>query len=95
MYLLRKKFKLPDTAEKVIFFITGICGLIFTAVGLFYWFFVAGLPYQDPTDEIQKQWLIANLLGDVFFLCGITAFVGGIVGELVLIYCKKRRLTNE
>ena len=89
--LIRKKYNLPDSTETALFCFSGICGIISLAVGVYFWFFVGGLPYQDPTEDMLSHWAFAHKLGDIFGLCGIIALVGGIVGELVLIYCKKRR----
>lgn len=55
-------------------------GIVLVLVGFVYDLLFAGLPYQDPTPEIQSRWeshkFVANLFyetGGIIFLLGLFA----------------------
>lgn len=57
-----------------------LLGIGLILAGFAYDVFFAGIPYQDPTTELQAQWefhqSVANILyrsGGVVLLCGILA----------------------
>ena len=55
-------------------------GLIILAVGVYYMVFKAGIPYQDPTVEMQIQYAVNYGIGDVLLKLGLVfALCGGIM----------------
>lgn len=54
-------------------------GLIILVIGLYYLVIKAGIPYQDPTVEMQIQYAINDGIGSVLSKAGfILALCGGI-----------------
>ena len=61
-----------------------LTGLIILAIGLYYLVVKAGIPYQDPTVEMQIQYAIDDGIGSVLSKAGfILALCGGIVRVVV------------
>lgn len=59
-------------------------GLIILVLGLYYAVIKAGIPYQDPTAEMQIQYAINYGIGSILLKMGAAlALIGGIV-RLVL-----------
>lgn len=57
-----------------------LAGLIILVIGLYYILIKAGIPYQDPTVEMQVQYGINHGIGSVLSKTGlIIALCGGIV----------------
>ena len=56
-----------------------LAGLIILVIGLYYLVIKAGIPYQDPTVEMQIQYAIHHGIGSVLSKVGvILALCGGI-----------------
>lgn len=56
-----------------------LSGLIILVIGLYYLVIKAGIPYQDPTVEMQVQYAIHYGIGSVLSKTGlILAVIGGI-----------------
>ena len=56
-----------------------LSGLIILVIGLYYLVIKAGIPYQDPTVEMQVQYAIHYGIGSVLSKTGlILAVLGGI-----------------
>lgn len=59
-------------------------GLIILVIGLYYLVIKAGIPYQDPTVEMQIQYAINDGIGSVLSKAGfILALCGGIARVVV------------
>ncbi|MBQ9518360.1 MAG: hypothetical protein IJR59_00495 [Firmicutes bacterium] len=68
---------------KVMFWIMLVMGVILLVVGLYFWIIVAGISYQDPTEEMQKKWEFYLKLGEKILFFGMVLLSGGIVGNAV------------
>lgn len=56
-----------------------LSGLIILVIGLYYLVIKAGIPYQDPTVEMQIQYAINEGIGSILSKTGlILAVLGGI-----------------
>lgn len=61
-----------------------LAGLIILVIGLYYLVVKAGIPYQDPTVEMQIQYAINDGIGSVLSKAGfILALCGGIARVVV------------
>ena len=61
-----------------------LAGLIILVIGLYYLVIKAGIPYQDPTVEIQIQYAIHYGIGSILSKTGlILALCGGIARVIV------------
>lgn len=59
-----------------------IAGIIVIVIGVYFWMFKAGLPYQDPTTEMTIKWMSYNFAGKACLTCGIVAFLFGVLGKV-------------
>lgn len=64
-----------------------ICGFGFSIIGLYLLIFKAGIPYQDPTQIMINEWLIANRNGKIFLTIG----AGMMFVSIILFRRKKNR----
>ena len=60
-----------------------IAGVILLLLGAYYLFIKAGIPYQDPTPELQLRYAVSSRVGDELLTAGLTALIVGIVGRVV------------
>jgi len=66
-----------------------IAGLIILVIGLYYLVIKAGIPYQDPTPELQIQYTVNMKIGEILsglgfcmsIVAGICRIVLGIIGK--------------
>ena len=57
-----------------------LAGLIILVIGLYYLIIKSGIPYQDPTVEMQIQYAINEGIGSILSKAGLVlAVCGGIV----------------
>lgn len=56
-----------------------LAGLVLVVAGFLYDLAFAGLPYQDPTAEMQAGWLWHKAVADRIILGGIAVFVIGLI----------------
>ena len=57
-----------------------LAGVILLFIGLYYWMIKAGIPYQDPTLEMQIQYTIDLRIGEILMGNGfLIAVCGGII----------------
>ena len=57
-----------------------LAGLIILVIGLYYLIIKSGIPYQDPTVEMQIQYAINEGIGSILSKTGLVlAVCGGIV----------------
>ena len=60
-----------------------IAGVIILLLSAYYLVIKAGIPYQDPTPELQLQYTVNSHVGDELLTAGLTALIVGIVGRVV------------
>ena len=68
-----------------------IAGLIMLIIGLYYLVIKAGIPYQDPTVEMQIQYSINMGIGDTLTLTGFILSVLGLICRIVTGIISKKR----
>jgi len=67
-----------------------LAGLLLFFIGLYYWVIKAGIPYQDPTLELQIQYAVNMGIGNILVRSGfVVAICGGIIRLLVEMICRK------
>lgn len=59
-----------------------LSGVALVISGFAYDLSFAGLPYQDPTPEMQKIWLLHKRIADVIIITGTAFFVLGFVWSI-------------
>ncbi|MBR5421923.1 MAG: hypothetical protein IK115_12335 [Lachnospiraceae bacterium] len=60
-----------------------LSGVIILLIGFYYTAVKAGIPYQDPTPEMQYQYVINMRVGDSLLLMGAAMIVGGGILRLI------------
>lgn len=69
-----------------------LAGMIILFIGAYYWVIKAGIPYQDPTVELQIQYAINMGIGDILVKDGFLIFIcGGIARLLYELVAKKKQ----
>lgn len=70
-----------------------LAGVILALTGLYYYVIKAGIPYQDPTPEMQIQYAVDMGIGGILVRNGLAiAVCGGIIRLIVrLISARHRR----
>ena len=58
-------------------------GFVVFVLGFLYDGMFAGIPYQDPTAEMQANWLYHNKIASRVMLGGIVIFVTGFLWTMV------------
>jgi hypothetical protein len=58
-------------------------GTVLAAIGVFYILIKAGLPYQDPTLDMQIDYLANQKAGRILFLYGVIIFAIGFLLRLI------------
>ena len=61
-----------------------IAGAVILLIGLYYLIIKAGIPYQDPTTEMQIQYAINSGIGDVLSLTGLCMTVLASIIRIIL-----------
>ncbi|MBO5388763.1 MAG: hypothetical protein J6A59_11585 [Lachnospiraceae bacterium] len=61
-----------------------LAGLLVLGAGLYYWVIKAGIPYQDPTPEIQLQYSINMGIGDTLAKLGVFTMLTGAVCRIII-----------
>ena len=67
-----------------------IAGVIVLVIGLYYWMIKAGIPYQDPTEELRIQYVINMGIGDALIRNGFKILILGVVCRLVMLVLNRR-----
>ena len=68
-----------------------LAGLIILLIGLYYWIVKAGIPYQDPTPEMQLRYEIDMRIGDELIKDGCITALIGIAGRAAAWLTGKRK----
>ena len=58
-------------------------GNIIFVIGLYYLIVKAGIPYQDPTEELRKKYAINMGISETLIINGFYVFVLGLIGKIV------------
>ena len=59
-----------------------ISGMIIFVIGLYYMIIKAGIPYQDPTEELKNQYAINMGIGEELLKDGFFILIAGIIGKI-------------
>ena len=59
-----------------------IAGVILLLISAYYLVIKAGIPYQDPTPELQLRYTVNSQVGDELLAAGLTALIVGITGRV-------------
>ena len=78
-------------ALKKIFSSLIISGAVILLIGLYYMMIKAGIPYQDPTTEMQIQYEINMGIGNVLSLTGFCMTVIAVIIRVVLGVVSKKK----
>ena len=70
-----------------------VAGFINIVIGVFYLVVVAGIPYQDPTPEMQINYAANMRVGDILFLIGAFLCIIGIIGKIVLYFFRSKAVS--
>ncbi|MBE6005458.1 MAG: hypothetical protein E7232_15535 [Lachnospiraceae bacterium] len=60
-----------------------ISGIIIFMIGLYYLIIKAGIPYQDPTEELRIQYAINMGIGETLIGNGFLVFILGLIINIV------------
>ena len=71
-----------------------IAGIIMLNTGLIFEMFVAGIPYQDPTVEMQIEYMANMQTGEVLCTLGFYHLVIGIVFRVIIAVISKGSRKN-
>ena len=61
-----------------------IAGIIILGVSLYYLIIKAGIPYQDPTEELRIKYAVNMGIGDELFKVGLITLVIGALSRISL-----------
>ena len=82
------KILAEPTAKRMFLLLIGF-GAVILIIGFYFLFIKAGLPYQDPTEEMQKSWLLYKNIGEKLMICGCVSLSSGIIGRIFLFVTNK------
>lgn len=69
-----------------------LAGVLVLGIGLYYMMIKAGIPFQDPTPEMQLQYSINMGIGDVLTKVGLcTTMIGTIFRIIIGIFSRQKR----
>ncbi len=52
-----------------------LVGVVIFAIGMYFAFVKAGIPYQDPTVEMQIQYMVDMKVGDILSVTGLLMII--------------------
>ena len=61
-----------------------LAGVIIFLIGAYYSVVKAGIPYQDPTPEMQIQYAVDSKIGETLAGCGFGLTVLGVIVRLIV-----------
>lgn len=67
-----------------------IVGIVLMLTGLYFSIIKAGIPYQDPTPEMVKEYARSQYIGLISFRCGLAIEILAGIGLVVTRILKKR-----
>lgn len=69
-----------------------LAGLIILAIGAYFLLIKAGIPYQNPTAELEVQYIVNYGIGNILSKLGmLLALSGGTVRLISWLICRKDR----
>lgn len=71
-----------------------LAGILVLAAGLYYKVIKAGIPFQDPTLELQLQYLINMGIGDVLTKIGLCTTMAGSICRIVIGILNRKKKTE-
>lgn len=81
------KNKVREISNAILF-----SGLILLLIGAYYLIIKAGIPYQDPTVELQIKYAVNDGIGSVLSELGlIFILIGGSIRLIIWCICRKNR----
>ena len=60
-----------------------IAGIIIFLIGVDYWMFRAGIPYQDPPMDLQIQYAIDYGIGETLMEVGFEVLIIGVISRII------------
>lgn len=70
-------------------------GIIIFLIGCYYAVLEAGLPYQDPTLEMQIEYAINMGIGKILVRCGGLTFLVGLLFRIILSIINKNNANKD
>ena len=71
-----------------------LAGILVLATGLYYMVIKAGIPFQDPTPELQLQYSINMGIGDVLTKIGLCTTMAGSICRVILGVLSRKKKTE-
>ena len=71
-----------------------LAGILVIAIGLYYMVIKAGIPFQDPTPEMQLQYSINIGIGDVLTKIGLCTTMAGAICRIVIGILSRKKKTK-
>lgn len=71
-----------------------LAGILVLCAGLYYLVIKAGIPYQDPTPELQLQYSINMGIGDVLTKIGLCTTMAGSICRVILGVLSRKKKTE-
>ena len=75
----KTKYRLGQISNAVL-----LAGLIILMIGLYYAVLKAGIPYQDPTAEMQIQYAVNHEIGRVLSTVGVVLVLCGGIARFII-----------
>ncbi len=69
-----------------------IAGIMIFLIGIDYWMFRAGLPYQDPPMDLQIQYAIDYGIGETLMEVGFEVLIIGVVTRNIIGIVGKKKV---
>lgn len=67
------------TKKRLLFTALFLLGPLIVLGGFFYDVVFAGIPYQDPTPELQSRYLLHSTIASYLRYCGLVCFAASII----------------
>ena len=82
-------------AIKILLDIVIVAGVIMLFAGLYFWLIKAGIPYQDPTPEMQMQYAKNLRTGEVLIAVGFLVSIFAPIPRIIVgIVARRRKQRN-
>lgn len=82
-------------AIKILLDIVIVAGVIMLFAGLYFWLIKAGIPYQDPTPEMQMQYAKNLHTGEILIAAGFLVSIFAPVPRIIVgIVARRRKQRN-
>ena len=82
-------------AIKILLDIVIVAGVIMLFAGLYFWLIKAGIPYQDPTPEMQMQYANNLRTGEVLIAVGFLVSIFAPIPRIIVgIVARRRKQRN-